>query len=63
LSGDGWVFNFCKTYNIQECCRHGEAGSADLVAVEAEQICVQAILAKFPPEDRFNFDETSLFPL
>ncbi|KIK80473.1 hypothetical protein PAXRUDRAFT_158593, partial [Paxillus rubicundulus Ve08.2h10] len=36
LQGDGWIASFCKTYNIQEHRRHGEADSVDLDAVEAE---------------------------
>jgi hypothetical protein len=46
---------------IKEHQRHGEAGSVDTSAVEAEQIRVRGILAKFAPRDCFNFDETGLF--
>jgi len=63
LSGDGWVASFCRAYQIKEHQRHGEAGSVDLVAVEAEQVCICAILSKYQPKDRFNFDETSFFAL
>ncbi|KIJ07369.1 hypothetical protein PAXINDRAFT_90515, partial [Paxillus involutus ATCC 200175] len=42
---------------------HGEAGSVDTDAVAIERARVQKILATFPPKDRFNFDETSLFAL
>ncbi|OAX35098.1 hypothetical protein K503DRAFT_773844 [Rhizopogon vinicolor AM-OR11-026] len=38
LSGDGWLPSFCKAYKIREHRRHGEAGSADLDAVEVEQL-------------------------
>jgi len=37
LLGEGWLHSFCKTYNIREHRRHGEAGSVDTVAVEAER--------------------------
>ena len=63
LSGEGWVASFCKAYKIKEYRRHGEAGSVDMAEVEAERIQVQKILAKFAPQDRWNFDETSLFAL
>ncbi|KIJ39132.1 hypothetical protein M422DRAFT_258011 [Sphaerobolus stellatus SS14] len=61
LTGDRWVPSFCRAYNIKERRRHGEAGSVDLVAVEAECIHVRAILARYPPENIYNFNETSLF--
>jgi hypothetical protein len=41
-----------------ECQRHGEAGSVDLTAVEAEHIHMHAILSQYAPRDRFNFDES-----
>jgi hypothetical protein len=62
LSGDGWVMSFCKTYKLKEQQRHGEAGSVDLQAVEAECKCLQALIKKYVPRDHFNFDETGLFP-
>ncbi|KIK12614.1 hypothetical protein PISMIDRAFT_120578 [Pisolithus microcarpus 441] len=61
LEGDGWIPNFKKAYGIKEYHRHGEAASADLVAVEAERTCLQKVLAQYAPRDRFNFDETGLF--
>jgi hypothetical protein len=50
-------------YKLKEIRRHGEAGSVDLVAVEAERVRVKGILAKYAPKDRWNFDETGLFAL
>ena len=35
--GEGWVASFCKTYKIWEHQCHGELGSVDLEAVEAER--------------------------
>ncbi|KIJ47111.1 hypothetical protein M422DRAFT_128781, partial [Sphaerobolus stellatus SS14] len=61
LLGEGWVAPFCKAYKIREFRRHGEAGSVDINAVADEHIRLAAILKKFKPKDRFNFDETSLF--
>ncbi|KIJ04375.1 hypothetical protein PAXINDRAFT_122841 [Paxillus involutus ATCC 200175] len=63
LTGDGWIAPFCRAYKIKEYRRHGEAGSVDTDAVAIERARVQKILATFPPKDRFNFDETSLFAL
>lgn len=62
LPGDGWIMSFCKTYNIREHHRHGEAGSVNTDSVEAERKRCQKILAQYAPQDRWNFDETSLFP-
>jgi len=63
LSGDGWLAPFCKAYKICEHRRHGEAGSVDLDAVEIERKRCEEILSKYTPRDRWNFDETSFFPL
>jgi len=63
LSGDGWLRSFKNAYKIKEFRRHGEAGSVDLAAVAAERIRVSAILSKFQPRDRFDFDKTSFFAL
>ncbi|KIK75163.1 hypothetical protein PAXRUDRAFT_173563 [Paxillus rubicundulus Ve08.2h10] len=38
LLGESWVQSFCKTYNIHEIRRHGEAASVDLNAVEVERV-------------------------
>jgi hypothetical protein len=62
LSGEAWVQSFCKAYKIREHRRHGEAGSVDSGAVEAERERCRRILAKYAPRDRWNFDETSFFP-
>jgi len=61
--GDGWVPSFCKTYRLKEYQWHGEAGSADPEAVEAERKRIQGVLASFAERDRWNFDETGLFAL
>ena len=63
LLGEGWVASFCKTYKIQEHRCHGESGSVDLEAVEAKWKQCQKILAAYASQDRWNFDETALFPL
>ena len=62
LYGDRWLTPFCRAYKIKGFKWHGEAGSADPDAVEAEQKCVQELMKKFTPKDQWNFDETSLFP-
>jgi hypothetical protein len=63
LTGDGWLASFKKTYKLKEYQRHGEAGSVDLIAVEAEQRRVQELMKLYAPRDRWNFDETSSFPM
>ncbi|KAH9044898.1 hypothetical protein EDB83DRAFT_2553854 [Lactarius deliciosus] len=62
LSGEGWVSSFCKAYKLKEYRRHGEASSAEPSAIEAERKRMQDLMKKFAPQDRWNFDETSLFP-
>jgi hypothetical protein len=63
LEGSGWIPKFKKAYGIKEYHRHGEAASVDLAAIEAERDCLKTVLVKYAPRDRFNFDETSFFPL
>ena len=62
LHGVGWLGPFCRAYKIKEYRRHGEAGSVDLNAVETERKRIQELSKKYTPKDRFNADETSLFP-
>lgn len=47
---------------LREYRRHGEAGSVDLAAVAAERVRMQNILSEYAERDRFNFDESGLFP-
>ena len=63
LVGDGWIAPFCRAHNLKEHRHHGEAGSVDAEMVEKEQLRVAKLLSTFPKKDRFNFDETSLFPM
>ena len=63
LSGDGWIVPLCKAYGYKERHRHGEAGSVDIEAVEAERKRIGMILATYAECDRWNVDESSLFPL
>ena len=60
--GNGWLASFCKAYRIKEYHRHGEAGSVNEAEVEVERNRIKKILAQYAPEDRWNVDETSLFP-
>ena len=62
LSGESWVQRFCTAYKIREHRRHGEAGSVDLDAVEAERARCQQLLARYAPCDRYNIDETAFYP-
>jgi hypothetical protein len=62
LLGEAWIQSFCKAYKICEYWQHGESGSVDTKAVSAEQEHCRSILAKFAPQDWWDFDETSFFP-
>ncbi|KIK77704.1 hypothetical protein PAXRUDRAFT_165989 [Paxillus rubicundulus Ve08.2h10] len=62
LLGEGWLQSFCKTYKICEHWQHREAGSVDTEAVQVEREHCQKILAQYSLRDRWNFDETALFP-
>ena len=52
LLGGSWVQRCCKAYKICEHKCHGEAGSVDLEAVDAEQAQCQRITVRFAPCDR-----------
>jgi hypothetical protein len=54
--------DFTFRYKLKEIRRHGEAGSVDAMAVEKERIRLRELFASFPPKDRWNVDETALFP-
>jgi hypothetical protein len=58
---DGWLRGFKKHCGLRELKRHGEAGSADPAAVQAERVRVQKILEKYPLRNIFNMDETGLY--
>ncbi|KAF5350334.1 hypothetical protein D9758_012795 [Tetrapyrgos nigripes] len=61
LSGRGWIGSFCKAYNIRQIRRHGESASVDPAVAEAEQARCSAMNEDYPPEHRFNSDESSFF--
>jgi hypothetical protein len=48
---------------VKEICWHGEAGSVDLNAVVAKQLRIREVVVPYPPDKRFNGDETALFGL
>ncbi|KIK83360.1 hypothetical protein PAXRUDRAFT_14622 [Paxillus rubicundulus Ve08.2h10] len=62
LLSEGWLQSFCKTYKICEHRQHGEAGSVDTEAAQVEREHCQKILARYSLRDRWNFNETALFP-
>ncbi|KXN89222.1 hypothetical protein AN958_05925, partial [Leucoagaricus sp. SymC.cos] len=47
---------------IKEYQQHGEAASANPIAMEREWQRIQQITALYEPKDCFNFDETEFFP-
>jgi hypothetical protein len=49
-------------YQIRQHIRHGEAGSVNIADVETERARVAEVLSRYARQDRFNMDETSLFP-
>ena len=63
LKGDGWIGPFCRAHGYKEHCRHGEAGSVDLEAVEVECKWLGMILKTYAPKDWWNVDESALFAL
>lgn len=56
-----WVQKFKRRYNIRLRVAHGDAGSVDVSALEAQRRELTALLDDYSPEVIFNFDETGLF--
>lgn len=57
----GWLCRFKKRHNLKSYRVHGEAATVDLAAAETGRADLQQKLSVYPPEMRYNFDETSLF--
>jgi hypothetical protein len=51
LPGEGWVQSFCKAHKLKEYQQHREASSAEPLAIEKEQKCMQDLMKKFAPRD------------
>jgi hypothetical protein len=49
-------------YKLKRISAHGEAGSVDPELVEQEKLRIREVLARFPVADRWNVDESGLFP-
>ena len=63
LPGDDWILPFCNAYGLKEHCWHGEAGSVNIQPVEEEHKQLGMTLVIYPPKNRWNIDESSLFVL
>lgn len=57
----GWLDGFKSRHGIRSFVRHGEAGSADISALPAELLKIQAITAEYDACDVYNMDETALY--
>ena len=57
----GWLQKFKKRHVISKHVAHGEADSADPVAVSQGRLQLQEDLATYDPQDIYNMDETGLF--
>ena len=57
----GWLCRFKKRHELKSYRVHGEAAAVDLTAAETGRADLKQKLAAYPPEMRYNFDETSLF--
>ena len=57
----GWLQKFKKRHVISKHVAHGEADSADPVAVSQGRLQLQEDLAAYDPQDIYNMDETVLF--
>lgn len=57
----GWVANFKKPWGLRVFKSYGEAGDADLSALEQEVPKLKEELSQFNPKGAFNCDESVFF--
>ena len=57
----GWMQKFGKRHGIKMNRIHGEAGSADISAIEIDKASIKESIDRFALKDIYNFDETALF--
>ena len=57
----GWMQKFGKRHGIKMNRIHGEAGSADISAMEIDKASIKESIDRFALKDVYNFDETALF--
>ncbi|KAJ8651404.1 hypothetical protein O0I10_013052, partial [Lichtheimia ornata] len=58
---NGWQHRFQDRYGVKMNRVHGESGSADTAAVEANIDDIRNEVSKYRPEDVYNMDETALY--
>lgn len=56
-----WVSRFKQRNGIKLHKQHGEAGSADVAALEQQRKSLRDLLSQYSPADVFNMDESGLF--
>ena len=57
----GWLGNWKKRWGVKKQTRHGEAKSADQAGIDFARANLHLILQDFPPERRYNMDESGLY--
>ncbi|EPB91822.1 hypothetical protein HMPREF1544_01330 [Mucor circinelloides 1006PhL] len=57
----GWMQKFGKRHGIKMNRIHGEAGSADISAIEIDKASIKESIDRFALKDVYNFDETAFF--
>jgi hypothetical protein len=58
---NGWLLRFKNRHGISAKIISGESGQLDKNDIESNRIIFQSQLAKYEPNNIFNFDETALF--
>lgn len=57
----GWLQRFKQRHGLKRRIYEGEAGSADMEAVQLGRAALRDLLKDYAPDDIFNLDETALF--
>lgn len=58
---NGWLFKFQARHQLKSLKLHGEAGSADMIAITEQLPSIIAKLREYRRCDIYNMDETGLF--
>jgi hypothetical protein len=57
---DGWLSRFKRRWGLKQYVFHGEAASAPIENINGQRQILRTILARYPPANRLNVDESAL---
>jgi hypothetical protein len=58
---NGWLYGFQTRYGVKIHNKHGEAAEVSVEDIQEQLASIQEALSAYPPQDRYNCDESGLF--